>query len=125
MTPEKQESQPHDACQVTEVHQQRIDAVQKEQPEETVLLDLAELFKVLGDGTRVRILNALSISELCVCDLATLLSMSSSAISHQLRILRAAKVVKFRKDGKNAFYSLDDEHVRALLSLGLEHVTEK
>jgi ArsR family transcriptional regulator len=88
------------------------------------LQDLAEIFKLLGDHTRVRILQALSLSDLCVCSLAELLSMSPSAVSHQLRILRAAKVVKFRKDGKHIYYSLDDPHVANLMREGLEHVQE-
>ncbi len=90
-------------------------------PEEN-LLDLAELFKVLGDHTRVRILQALAASELAVCCLADLLHLSPSAVSHQLRILRAAKIVKYRKEGKNVYYSLDDQHVEHLIKEGLEHV---
>jgi len=89
-----------------------------------VLLELSDLFKVLGDHTRVRILQALSLSELWACDIATLLEMSSSAASHQRRILRAAKIVRFRKEGKNVFYTLDDEHVFNLIKEGLAHVRD-
>jgi len=88
------------------------------------LFSLAELFKVLGDPTRIKILDALSNSELCVCDIAEIMGMGSSAVSHQLRVLRAAKIVKFRRDGKNVIYSLDDDHVSLLIQTGLEHVQE-
>ena len=86
------------------------------------LLDLAEIFKVLGDHTRMRILQALSLSELSVCCLASLLDMTPSAVSHQLRILRTAKIVRFHKEGKNVFYSLDDHHIEKLMREGLKHV---
>jgi ArsR family transcriptional regulator len=89
-----------------------------------LLFDLADLFKVLGNITRIRILHALNFSELCVCDLVEVLEMSQSAISHQLGILRASKIVKFRKEGKNVFYSLDDDHIRSLLSDGIIHIQE-
>ncbi len=87
--------------------------------------EMAELFKALGDYTRVRILYALSVHELCVCALADVLDMSQSAISHQLRLLRAAKLVRYRKEGKNVFYALDDDHVRNLVTQGLDHVLEE
>ncbi|GAB7023063.1 hypothetical protein JCM12178A_16210 [Salidesulfovibrio brasiliensis] len=86
---------------------------------------MAELFKALGDYTRVRILHALSVSELCVCALAEVLEMSQSAISHQLRLLRAARLVRYRKEGKNVFYALDDEHVEMLLKQGFAHISEE
>lgn len=85
---------------------------------------LAEIFGLLGDRTRVRLLHALSSGELCVCDLSAVLGMSSSAVSHQLRLLRTAKLVRARKEGKNVFYTLDDGHVHSLLAQGLEHVLE-
>jgi ArsR family transcriptional regulator, lead/cadmium/zinc/bismuth-responsive transcriptional repressor len=85
---------------------------------------LAELFRALADLTRVRILAALAVAELCVCDLAELTAMSPSAVSHQLRLLRAARLVRHRKEGKNVFYALDDDHVRHLLAEGLDHVRE-
>ena len=94
------------------------------QPDEDVLFDLAELFKIFGDSNRNRILYALSGAELCVSDLASILSLSVSAVSHQLRILKASKLVKCRRDGKIIFYMLDDEHVRDIINLGLEHVIE-
>ncbi len=94
------------------------------QPAEEFLYDLAELFKVFGDSTRIRILYALFESELCVGDLAQLLSASPSAVSHQLKILKDAKLVKFRREGKIVFYSLDDDHVRGILSMGIDHIEE-
>ena len=88
------------------------------------LLELAHFFKILGDHTRVRILNALYFSELCVCDLTVILEMNQSAVSHQLRILRTAKIVKYRKEGKNVFYSLDDDHISDMLNQGMIHIKE-
>jgi len=89
------------------------------------LLGLADLFKVLGDPTRLRIVNALAAAgELCVCDLSAALSLSQSAVSHQLAVLRRSRLARPRRDGKTVFYALDDEHVRALLALGLEHARE-
>lgn len=95
-----------------------------EMPDDEVLYDLAELFKVFGDSTRIKILYALLETELCVYDIARLLNLSQSSVSHQLRILKTSKLVKFRRDGKSVFYSLDDEHVREIISMGMEHVTE-
>lgn len=94
-------------------------------PDSEILYGLAELFKTFGDPTRIRILTALSRRELCVCDIAELLGMTQSAISHQLRILKQMKLVKFRRDGKTVYYSLDDSHVATILSQGLEHMTEE
>ena len=105
----------------------REDVVKKvldSQPAEEYLYDLAELFKVFGDSTRIRILYALFESELCVGDMAQLLGISQSAVSHQLKILKDAKLVRFRMDGKIIFYMLDDDHVRTMLSMGMEHVEE-
>ncbi len=113
-----------DVCQTECVHETVVNTIKPKMHSTELLLDLSEIFKILGDHTRVRILHALSLSELCVCDMANLLNMSSSAISHQLRVLRAAKVVKFRKDGKNVFYSLDDHHIFSLINEGLAHVLE-
>ncbi len=93
-------------------------------PNEDHLYDLAEVFKVFGDSTRIRILYALMESELCVSDLSAVLNMNQSAISHQLRILKDAKLVKFKREGKVIIYSLDDEHVKTLLSVGMSHVEE-
>ncbi|MGN0243855.1 MAG: ArsR/SmtB family transcription factor [Lachnospiraceae bacterium] len=96
----------------------------EQMPAEEILYDLAELFKVFGDTTRVRILCALFASELCVQDLSTLLQMTQSAISHQLRVLKSAKLVKVRKAGKLSYYSLNDDHIQHIFDQGLAHVTE-
>lgn len=93
-------------------------------PDDEVLYDLSELFRVFGDSTRIKILYALFESELCVGDLALLLEVSPSAVSHQLRLLKASKLVKFRREGKTVYYSLDDDHVRSIIALGLEHIEE-
>ncbi len=93
-------------------------------PEEEVLFDLAEFYKVFGDSTRIKILYALLHAELCVSDLAAFLSMSQSAISHQLRVLKTARLVKFRRDGKTIFYSLSDSHIDTILAQGMEHISE-
>lgn len=113
-----------DVCRVRCIHPEKIARTRKKMCSEEVLYGLAEIFKVLGDYTRVRILQALSMDEHCVCDLAALLEITESAVSHQLRLLRAAKLVKFRKEGKIVFYCLDDEHVKNLFEQGLEHVQE-
>lgn len=113
-----------DLCQEECVHTETVKTVKQKMAPSEQLLDLSAFFKALGDHTRIRILNALQSSELCVCDLVDILEMSQSAISHQLRILRSSKIVKYRKEGKNVFYSLDDTHVRQLLNIGLEHVVE-
>ena len=93
-------------------------------PDEELLYDLADLFKVFSDTTRIKILYVLFESELCVCDIARLLNLTQSAVSHQLRILKASNLVRFRREGKTVFYSLDDNHVRSVLALGMEHVLE-
>lgn len=111
-------------CKCTILHQEVIDGVRKDMPPEAHLYDLAELFKVFGDSTRIRILYALTAAEMCVCDIAALLGMTQSAISHQLRILKAARLVKHRKEGKVVFYSLDDSHVSEIFAQGLAHVKE-
>ena len=96
--------------------------VLEQQPDDEILYDLAELFKVFGDSTRIKILYSLFETELCVYDIARLLNLSQSSVSHQLRILKNSKLVKFRREGKSVFYSLDDEHVREIISMGMEHV---
>lgn len=106
------------------VHEEVVKRVLAKQPEEEELYDLAELFKVFGDSTRIRILYALFETELCVGDMAQILNLSQSAVSHQLKILKDAKLVKFRREGKIIFYALDDEHVRTILSMGMEHIEE-
>ena len=111
-------------CEITEVHGDIARRARAQLPPEDALFDLAELYKIFGDGTRIRILYALSEEEMCVCDIAAALNMTVSAISHQLRILKNAKLVKYRRDGKRVLYAPDDDHVRKILSLGLEHVLE-
>lgn len=101
-----------------------VSKVSEQQPDDEILYDLAELFKVFGDSTRIKILYAMFEHELCVNDIARLLNLSQSSVSHQLRILKTSKLVKFRRDGKSIYYSLDDEHVRAIISMGMEHVEE-
>lgn len=105
-------------------HSEIIDAVEHEMPDEEKLYDLAELFKIFGDTTRIRILYVLFESEMCVCDIAEVLKMTQSAISHQLRLLKQAKLVKNRREGKTVFYALADDHVRAIINQGMEHVNE-
>lgn len=112
-------------CDCEVIHQELVDQVKITMPAEELLYDLAELFKVFGDSTRIRILWALDEAELCVCDIAVLLNMTQSAISHQLRVLKQADLVKSRKDGKIVFYSLKDDHVRQILDQGMDHVTEE
>lgn len=106
------------------VHEHTVEEVLAHMPADETLYDLAELFKVFGDSTRIRILYALFEAELCVCDIAQLLGVSQSAVSHQLRVLKGAKLVKPRKEGKTVFYSLADDHVRKIIAQGLEHVEE-
>ena len=105
-------------------HETEIKELCESMPNEEILYDLAELFRVFGDSTRIKIMYALFESELCVNDIAEVLDMTQSAVSHQLRVLKANKLVKFRRDGKSIIYSLDDDHVRSILALGMEHVEE-
>ena len=111
-------------CEFMFVHQEIVDRVNQEMPAEETLFDLAELFKIFGDSTRIKILYVLFESEMCVCDIAQLLGMTQSAISHQLRALKQSKLVKYRREGKTVFYSLADGHVRTILGQGMEHVAE-
>lgn len=113
-----------ESCNCTIIHEDVVNKVSTNMPEEEKLYDLADLFKVLGDSTRVRILSALFQAEMCVCDIAALLNMNQSAISHQLRILKQARLVKNRRDGKVVYYSLDDEHVKSIFDQGLIHINE-
>ncbi len=112
-------------CEATEVHNELLKIVNDTMPDETELYDLAELFKVFGDSTRIRILFVLFEAEVCVCDLAAVLHMTQSAISHQLRILKQNKLVKNRREGKSVFYSLADDHVRTIIAQGREHIEEE
>ncbi|MBS6349205.1 MAG: winged helix-turn-helix transcriptional regulator [Oscillospiraceae bacterium] len=111
-------------CEETEVHEGAVEQVRSQLPQDEVLYDLAELFKIFGDNTRVKILYALLEAELCVCDIAKLMDVSQSAVSHQLRVLKGSKLVKFRREGKTLYYSLADEHVFRILSQGMEHILE-
>lgn len=111
-------------CDYLCIHKDIVNQVLDNIPEETQLYDLAELFKVFGDSTRIKILFVLFQSEMCVCDIAQLLNMGQSAISHQLRVLKQAELVKSRRDGKTMFYSLADSHVRTIIDQGFEHIEE-
>ena len=111
-------------CEVEKVHKSEVEAVKAKLIGEDDVFDLAELFKVFGDSTRTKILSCLEISELCVCDIADLLHMTKSAVSHQLRTLRQTKIVKSRRSGKEIFYSLDDEHIKKIYQMALEHLKE-
>ena len=106
------------------IHPDLISSVNADMPDEELLYDLAELYKVFGDTTRIKILYVLFESEMCVGDIAELLSASPSAVSHQLRVLKANKLVKFRRDGKTVYYSLADDHVRTIIGMGMEHLCE-
>lgn len=112
-------------CSCSIIHEDVVNKVKKCIPQEETLYDLADLFKVLGDSTRIKILCALFQAEMCVCDIAALLGMTQSAISHQLRVLKQARLVKYRKDGKVVYYSLDDDHVKSIFNQGLTHIAEK
>ena len=114
-----------EVCSFIHAHEEVVEMVRERMPEEELLYDLAELFKVFGDSTRIRILYALSTCELCVGDIAQILSLGQSTVSHQLRVLKDAKLVKFRRDGKVIFYALADEHVRTIINMGMEHVEEE
>lgn len=111
-------------CDSVEVHENLLRIVEETMPAENELYDLAELFKVFGDSTRIRILFVLFEAEVCVCDLAQALNMSQSAISHQLRILKQNRLVKSRRDGKSIYYSLADDHVRMIIAQGRDHIEE-
>lgn len=118
-------AQPIEGCDCTVIHEVIVNLVREKMPQEETLYDLAELFKVFGDSTRIKILWALDEAEMCVCDIAVLLNMTQSAISHQLRVLRQSNLVKNRREGKVVYYSLDDEHVRQIFNQGLIHVNEE
>lgn len=118
------ENKAADCCEDDCIHENLLKIVNEKMPAETELYDLSELFKVFGDSTRIRILFVLFEAEVCVCDLANALNMTQSAISHQLRILKANKLVKNRREGKSVFYSLSDDHVRTIIAMGLEHIEE-
>lgn len=114
-----------DTCNCNVIHEDVVKRVKETIPEDEILYDLADLFKIFGDSTRIKIICALFQSEMCVCDIATLLGMNQSAISHQLRVLKQARLVKYRKDGKVVYYTLDDDHVKGIFDQGLAHLNEK
>ena len=111
-------------CEEARTHPEQIAHAKSELPDEDTLFALADLYKIFGDSTRLRILYVLFDTELCVCDIAELLGMTVSAISHQLRVLKQSKLVKYRKSGKSVLYSLADDHVHTILGEGMEHINE-
>ena len=113
-----------ECCEFMHAHDEIVERVQQEMPGEDTLYDLTELFRIFGDSTRIRILYVLFEAEMCVCDIAALLGMTQSAISHQLKALKNARLVKSRRDGKTVFYSLADDHVKTIIDQGLEHILE-
>lgn len=124
MPTEHEHSGDIECCDYLVIHEDAVQEVQKNLPDEDTIFDLAELYKIFGDHTRIRILCVLWEHELCVCDIAKLLAMTQSAISHQLRLLKSARLIKFRRDGKTVFYSLADDHVRTLINCAIEHIRE-
>ena len=113
-----------DNSEYLHAHSDLIERVNDNMPDEEILYEIAELYKIFGDSTRIKILYVLFEAEMCVNDIAQLLNISTSAISHQLRILKQAQLVKFRREGKTIFYSLSDDHVRTILNQGMEHICE-
>jgi ArsR family transcriptional regulator, lead/cadmium/zinc/bismuth-responsive transcriptional repressor len=113
------------SCSCTIIHEDVVSKVRDKMHDDESLYDLAELFKVFGDATRLKIINALFESEMCVCDIAALLGMNQSAISHQLKVLKQTRLVKYRREGKIVYYSLDDEHIKYIFDQGLIHVKER
>ena len=120
---------PHDhaseCCDIKLIHEEQAAASKAQMPPEDILIDMAEFFKMLGDSTRIRIIYALQAGELCVCDLAAVLGMTSTAISHQLRLLKQTDLVRSRRVGKVVYYSLADNHVRQIAAQGYAHITEE
>ncbi len=113
-----------ECCDVVATHEETIQKVKSGMPADETMKELADFYKVFGDGTRVRILCVLLQAEVCVCDLAELLGMTQSAISHQLRVLKQMKLVKNRREGKTVYYSLADRHIQTIISQGMEHIAE-
>lgn len=112
-------------CECNVIHEKTVAAVRKGLPGDAALTDAAELFKVLGDPTRLKIVSSLLLEEMCVCDVAAVMGMSQPAVSHHLKVLKAARLVKYRRDGKQIYYSLDDEHVTNIFYQGLLHASHK
>ena len=117
-------TQENDLCKCTVIHSEVLERVKKNFLKEDEAYNLSEFFKVFGDNTRIKIIYALSMEEMCVCDISALLNMSQSAISHQLKVLRQAKLVKLRRDGKVVYYSLDDDHIDDIIKKALSHINE-
>ncbi len=113
-----------EVCEFMHAHEDTVKSVRKGMPSDEALFDLAELFKIFGDSTRIKILYILFESEMCVCDIAALVGVSQSAVSHQLRLLKQANLIKPRRDGKTVFYSLADDHVRTIINNGVHHIFE-
>jgi len=114
-----------DVCMDFVVHRKILDSIDKNVLSDDVVNELAEFFKVFGDAARLRILHALSMAEMCVCDLCEFLGMNQSAVSHQLKVLRQSRLIKYRREGRNVYYSLDDEHIQQIFEVGLKHIMEK
>ena len=114
-----------EACQCHDVHEDVVAQVKQAMEDPEVLYALSDFFKVMSDSTRMRIMAVLETQELCVCDISALLGMTKSAVSHQLKVLKDAQLVKFRRDGKNVFYTLKDHHVKTILEMGIAHIKEK
>ena len=117
--------EPIDVCEVSVIHEDVLARVRAKMPDETPVYEVSELFKVFGDSTRARIICALNVEEMCVCDLAALLGMNQSAISHQLRLLKVSRIVKCRKQGRVVYYSLDDAHIGQIFAMAFDHVMEE
>lgn len=113
-----------DICEINTIHQDIVNNVKNVMPQDDLIYDLAEFYKVFADSTRMKIIYALMENELCVCDIAAIVGTTQSAISHQLRILKQAKLVRYKKDGKVVYYSLDDEHIAEIVKKGREHIEE-
>jgi len=111
-------------CEIISIDKKKIEKIKKKMPKDEFIFNLAEFFKVFGDSTRMKIISALLEEELCVCDIAIIVNSTPSAISHQLRFLKQAHLVKYRKDGKSVYYSLDDNHIKEILMKGREHIEE-
>ena len=111
-------------CEFLQVHPDIVDKVRASMPDVEQQMALADLFRMFGDTTRIQILSVLDVSEMCVCDIAQLLGLTVSAVSHQLRLLKTAGLVSYRREGKNVIYSLADDHVRTIMDSGMEHISE-
>ena len=116
---------PIETCEVSVIHEDVLARVKEKMPDEEPVYEVSELFKVFGDSTRARIICALKIGEMCVCDLAALLGMTQSAISHQLRLLKVARIVRSRKQGRVVYYALDDAHIGQIFAMAFDHVMEE